>query len=1428
MDSIHPVLWHRLAVYGWLTLVALLTSSMAAAERNLARMGELHASIPTEGWCDTRVDVQVSSERSELLDPSVREFQLLSAGSRTILSLECPEVRTLRLNGVSQGREVGRWLYHSDGRFEALAYSAETPAATLVSQSPDPEPARPLTQREKTEKAQTLLAHLGFDPGPVDGFMGHKTRDAIGRFLRSRGQPVVYAVNDKLLAQLNMAQCGNWAGCDLKDEAQATGENGQGPGQPSSSTVQVADQAASTPLPDALAKVLPTYKGRLIVTGSSAIPDDLVPLTAHEWLGEAGFLLALKQDPALIENEGRAWGYFGLLNSTERARLATAAGVAADKVSGDSFTLYSVKNYLDEFERRALLAKIRREVPALLSARTPRLPLPVLIVCSTSFGEYDFNREIFPMNPACEAMNLGQQGSAQMAGMSLSAPLETTLLPKAISVPVAEARQYKARHLDADRARQYRSHRIGALYAVEAQITGLRNTTQNYSNDDASGFGAERKQHNVQAYQSLSLVYDLAIEGVHLFRSDQVMTEPFKRLEVLAVPSLANVSVKPEGEVYLDHAETLSLLLLAKEQLQLADANVHQWIEARMREDSWKEAGNRHDQLPADPWQPFFSAEYRSKLQFSRAEIPAELKSNFIAWTRARAANMPPRIQVDLRYVGRDALVDSDNRTKPLFLKPDSNQQSHLTRLAQYLKVSDQQLIVPYAWKRAQRLLGLGKAVNVVMVLPAPRSAYTFPALPASEGGNGNLMISLEVEVSDVRLEQSPVASALSLVVIEATPVAATATAFDNANRQRIQVRAATLDVAPATLSFDGEASAGAVSNSESEDTTATGQPPILEERAPDAAKPVARVLTGDSALPFSAEVADLLQLKYLPNSVDLAMLNRMMLSRFGYEQKIDEPVLGGRFFSDLSQPPSPAQLAQRQADFRAWSVERAQHLPDRLTVRLRFENGVAQNEIYGGKNQFHGITCDQARRGRERGEALTEDLDMKLRLCDFLDAAWLRSDAVLWLRNDQFNAAFAANRGAGPRADPCSADAYCRAMRQVLKQDVGETIHYRDLVRVDRLPVLKAEHRKIRSGLALEIELQPTSAKVAEAWPDTTWGQALRKAQPFDQRFGLQLTPRPLEQVEKPANTFIFEAKTLAARLVDSDSGEVRAELELAVPEPLPLALLSPPKPKLSLDILGIELGMSFAEAEKLIRSHMAVGRVLQADRARQATTLAGQLDPYSSGRMFISEDEQEVITLFDEPPAAASTVLAIRRQLRLPPQSINLLSLKSSLEQRYGPAKFSRPVEQFGRNGFEFIWAAYEPSQGCQGLSIQPENIWLEESGAPAMPVSAIGQHQYLAFANYQLRNVSDDAELHELDRHQGLCPLQLGASVTQPVIPTHSSSQERYSRPHQSYDEILTWLYDQRQYAEFYVESRRRRDELLSDAPKEGDEGKSNIVF
>jgi peptidoglycan hydrolase-like protein with peptidoglycan-binding domain len=65
---------------------------------------------------------------------------------------------------------------------------AVPPASKVAPPAPPPVQAAPQPDPE-VEWAQQTLQEQGYDPGPIDGLMGRKTRDALGQFQRDHDIP---------------------------------------------------------------------------------------------------------------------------------------------------------------------------------------------------------------------------------------------------------------------------------------------------------------------------------------------------------------------------------------------------------------------------------------------------------------------------------------------------------------------------------------------------------------------------------------------------------------------------------------------------------------------------------------------------------------------------------------------------------------------------------------------------------------------------------------------------------------------------------------------------------------------------------------------------------------------------------------------------------------------------------------------------------------------------------------------------------------------------------------------------------------------------------------------------------------------------------------------------------------------------------------
>lgn len=118
-------------------------------------------------------------------------------------------------------------------------------------------------------------------------------------------------------------------------------------------------------------------------------------------------------------------------------------------------------------------------------------------------------------------------------------------------------------------------------------------------------------------------------------------------------------------------------------------------------------------------------------------------------------------------------------------------------------------------------------------------------------------------------------------------------------------------------------------------------------------------------------------------------------------------------------------------------------------------------------------------------------------------------------------------------------------------------------------------------------------------------------------------------------------------------------------------------------LDILGIKVGMSFEQAEALIREHMAVGKTLTGIRSFDGTIETGRIRPATSGKLFISNDGMEMIALIDEAPLAGGTVLGAWRRIYLAPNTLAFEDAAIALENKYGKPENSM-IHQNWRNAW------------------------------------------------------------------------------------------------------------------------------------------------
>ena len=550
-----------------------------------------------------------------------------------------------------------------------------------------------------------------------------------------------------------------------------------------------------------------------------------------------------------------------------------------------------------------------------------------------------------------------------------------------------------------------------------------------------------------------------------------------------------------------------------------------------------------------------------------------------------------------------------------------------------------------------------------------------------------------------------------------------------------------------------------------------------LRGEADAALGPVAsasNILTPPDGTPWGAEMTDLLRLRHAPQTVDDKTVERMMITRFNYEARMREgQPLWGRFFRDAEKYLTPEVRQTRLAEFRAWSEARAAALPKRLTLRVRLHDGP------GGKvSPFMptGIDLYQCR-GAEADPATATELELaEAKLCGFLEAARTTPDPLLELAPD------------------CSDDAYCKALTSA-RSELKIFDHSREpeLVRLDRLPLFDDAARAESGERALEVEVEVTGGAAQASRPATLWQDALRRAQPFAATYALQIAHG--QGREPAAPVVVLDATAVAARLIDRKTGEPVRELTLGEPAPPADDMLAMPESTVAgQDILGIRLGMPFDEADRLIRAHMDVGKVLTADRSKQLSAASGNIVAYSSGRIYASATGNELIGILDEPPAAPGTIVGVWRILRLPPGSTDPVALKATLVERYGePKKVEEVSLPFMNKGLAWSWLDVANDR-CRTIEYELQaDLWHDESGSAAwLPPFMTQPHYPMLHYSSQFGGVNEQPL-----PPANFCPAFLGVRFA-----TYDGS----NRGDSASDEIVTWLSDNRAYAELFRQSRQ----------------------
>ncbi|MGL1922163.1 MAG: peptidoglycan-binding protein [Hyphomicrobiales bacterium] len=115
------------------------------------------------------------------------------------------------------------------------------------------------------------------------------------------------------------------------------------------------------------------------------------------------------------------------------------------------------------------------------------------------------------------------------------------------------------------------------------------------------------------------------------------------------------------------------------------------------------------------------------------------------------------------------------------------------------------------------------------------------------------------------------------------------------------------------------------------------------------------------------------------------------------------------------------------------------------------------------------------------------------------------------------------------------------------------------------------------------------------------------------------------------------------------------------------------------ALDVVGVKLGMSFEDADEVIRKHFKKPHILAS-----ATIYDNQTAPFNNALMYVRKDKRERINLYFENDGEEKTVLAVERVVMAPNWALPRAAVNKASRRKYGEPALDEASEQSN----ELIW--------------------------------------------------------------------------------------------------------------------------------------------
>lgn len=995
------------------------------------------------------------------------------------------------------------------------------------------------------------------------------------------------------------------------------------------------------------------------------------------------------------------------------ARILHMQGGHGGAAAYHAAQLLQAGDRLDEFTRGPTLQEIRAALRAKIAASKPQLPLPVVRIYEVSLGEYDFENGGFPVEGIQRFQNPAASRIADIAG---AARVNSDVMeyPKFIPMEPEAAKRL------IDGIAEYREdrHRVANM-AVFGELTDIRQVEEKKGQFNIEllhkakridfGFGDD-----VLGDVFYSIVPDkLEDDEVETVRVDG-QTTPV----TLYGPEYLVSAVSDAFPGLLDAQGMLETLMRAR--VTIENADLAEWGLANL-------PGNKilRPELAEPRREP--NADdirlYRAFLDGRRqAGVGNEITLPVTTWVRQAedgTKTIEPARPVDLvaqaleQNMGLFGKLRNGGRNRADYLTELLQDTPHAIEPGRIALAAGNVEVSRHSWTPVLFSLKLDKAnPNAPLTFedglnePASTSRGTRGVMSGSPRSEGELRghLVLELEEAPILVEEHEASESGKAVIFK---VAMKRITFNDQGQERI-------------IAFDDRQDSGGGAGD--------GELPAVPT---------------PETLPLDAETSDLLILRHLPDTVTDADFKRMLLARWEVENRnrdINTQLPWGRFFEIGQAKPEGGALDAILPAFRDWSKARAANLPETLQIKPQGFS-VSQPRIAGfgstlaNPNLLHsGLRqCESAIRWSQAQNNYPEHKRRMLEnACEYIrQASKLPSDVLYFGRTESLPAKWRgggtsvrapAHHGTVGLRSECHRDKYCRAIQDAIKSGVfGETVFVLDDVYVfDKAADIRPELNTQTRGTNVRLNVQVAGVERSTQARPSPFAQALMKVDDFIAAQELLERHDSLgDFAPELVDTNFFDIRVVSMELVERKTGKVLAAIPLVdmpsgpddtLLQPVERVTAAPPSEAYGRDVVGLRLGMSFEEADRIIREHMDVGRVLIADRAWSVEAAAGTIDQFSSGVAYESEDGREVIIIHDEPPSAPKTVIGAIRQVVFEKGKVPPGQIFAQAREKYGPPDLTEGNSQ--------AWVEDgEADVNCMAFSAarQYRSFWRDRDGTP-----------------------------------------------------------------------------------------------------------------